>query len=101
MVTFNLIEASNFLNMHPETVRHYAKAGKLPGAKPGKSWVFIEEDLAQWIRNKYCSPLQVPQGEEKVVCNSHNAGKKASGGFVSPRRTASEYSALLKLPKKG
>lgn len=42
MKTLNLIEAAQFLKMHPEEVRRRAKSGIIPGAKLGKRWAFIE-----------------------------------------------------------
>ncbi len=39
--------------MNPEALRQKAKAGVIPGAKPGKCWVFLEEDLAEYIRTAY------------------------------------------------
>lgn len=46
MQTLNLLEAATFLRMHPEELRRRAKLGHIPGAKPGKSWVFLQDDLA-------------------------------------------------------
>ena len=51
MKTLNLREAAAFLKMHPVTLQGKAKVGDIPGAKPGKSWVFIDEDLANYIRS--------------------------------------------------
>ena len=44
MHTLDLKQAAEFLKMHPVTLQCKAKAGEIPGAKPGKSWVFIDED---------------------------------------------------------
>ncbi|MBU2802677.1 helix-turn-helix domain-containing protein [Acidithiobacillus caldus] len=51
--TFNLEEASEFLHLHPDTLQQMAKHGEIPAAKPGKRWVFIEEDLVDWLRDRY------------------------------------------------
>ena len=53
MKTFNLREAAAFLHMHPEEVRTRAKRGIVPGAKIGRCWVFIDVDLAEFIRSQY------------------------------------------------
>ena len=47
MRTLTLQEAAAFLKMHTEEVRRRAKLGALPGAKAGKCWVFIDDDLAE------------------------------------------------------
>lgn len=36
MRTLNIKQAADFLNMHPVTVQEKARAGVIPGAKPGK-----------------------------------------------------------------
>jgi len=53
MDTLNLAEAAHFLRMHPEEVRRRSKLGQIPGANPGKSWIYIEEDLAEYVRSLY------------------------------------------------
>jgi hypothetical protein len=42
--------------MHPEEVRRRARSGLLPGAKAGKRWVFLEDDLVAYLRALY-APL--------------------------------------------
>ncbi|WP_424191972.1 helix-turn-helix domain-containing protein [Ampullimonas aquatilis] len=96
MRTFSLTEAAAFLKMHPEEVRRRAKLGQLPGAKPGKSWVFIEDDLAEFVRSHYASQrqaLQVTSGKEQVTCHLTNAVIR--GGLASPRHPASALDVLL------
>jgi hypothetical protein len=53
MKTLNLPEAAAFLHMHPEEVRTRTKRGIIPGAKIGRCWVFIDADLAEFIRSQY------------------------------------------------
>lgn len=82
MKTFNLIEAADFLKMNPETVRRLAVAKQIPGAKPGKCWCFLEEDLAEYLRSLYSSPCKVSQGvltERRTIW--HSAKEITSGGF--------------------
>jgi excisionase family DNA binding protein len=57
-ITLTLKEAADFLNMSPEALRRMAKAGEIPGAKIGKSWVFYLPDLVAYIRSRYASPWQ-------------------------------------------
>jgi len=58
--TIGLSEAAEILHMHRETVREQAAAGIIPGAKPGREWVFLEEDLIQYLRSLYRSADFVP-----------------------------------------
>ena len=45
--------AAQFLRVHPEELRRRAKAGQIPGAKVGRAWVFLAEDLAGFLRSLY------------------------------------------------
>ena len=51
--TLTLKEAAAFLKMCPEALRRKAKVGEIPGAKPGKCWCFLEEDLIVYLRQCY------------------------------------------------
>lgn len=53
MQTLGLIEAAALLKMSPEGLRRLAKAGKVPGRKAGKRWVFVSEHLADWLNGDY------------------------------------------------
>src|SRR5450759_1215694 len=98
MKTLSLIEAGSFLKMHPEEVRRQAKMGVIPGAKVGRAWVFIEDDLAQYLRSLYALPrqaLRVTPGKEVTKC--HYANVARSGGSTSTLPMESEYAELLGL----
>src|SRR5258708_7895720 len=98
MRTLNVQQAAKFLNLHPVTVQERARAGIIPGAKPGKSWIFIEEDLADYLRSIYPSNRQALQGDhqEDQPCRSTNARTRRTGGSGSPMAD-SEYSKVLGL----
>jgi hypothetical protein len=83
MNTLDLNAAAALLCIHPVTLRDKARRGEIPGAKIGKSWVFVELDLIEHIRAQY--PLRVMQGDrqEKVLCHSTNAKTRPSGGSRS------------------
>jgi excisionase family DNA binding protein len=53
MHILTLKQAAEFLHIHPITLLRMAQRGKVPAAKPGKSWVFIDIDLADWLRAQY------------------------------------------------
>ena len=62
MKTLNLREAAVFLHTHAEELRTRAKRGLSPGAKIGRSWVFINDDLAALIRTQYSVRQQARWG---------------------------------------
>ena len=57
--------AADFLKIRKDAVKRKARNGELPGAKIGKCWVFIEEDLIETIRKKY--PCQYINQKERVI----------------------------------
>jgi hypothetical protein len=105
MRTLSLVEAAKFLRMHPEELRRRAKIGAIPGAKAGRAWVFIDEDLAAYLRSLYPErrqALQVSLGKELNEC--HSSGAERRGGSTSPHHAASALDVLLtqaKRPRRG
>ncbi|WP_232013250.1 helix-turn-helix domain-containing protein [Ferriphaselus amnicola] len=101
METLNLEQAANFLKLHPEELRCRAKSGRVPAAKVGKRWVFIESDLADYVRSLYAPPrqaLRVTSGKENILCHSKNAVTRGTSTLSHP--PASALDALLALPTK-
>lgn len=96
MKTLDLTEAAAFLRMHPEEVRRRAKIGLIPGAKAGRAWVFIDDDLADWLRSRYAQgrgEVRLRKGVD--LCHSTNADRL--GGLTSSLQAESEYAGLLGL----
>ncbi|HTP48868.1 MAG TPA: helix-turn-helix domain-containing protein [Casimicrobiaceae bacterium] len=100
MRTLTLAEAAALLHMHPEEVRRRAKCGAIPGAKPGRCWIFIESDLAEYVRSLYSSPRQALQVTLRKELSCHFANAAVPGGSTSLLQTGSEYAGLLGLPTK-
>jgi hypothetical protein len=98
MRTLNLQEAAALLHMNPEHLRRKAVSGEIPGAKPGKCWVFLDEDLAEYLRGLYAHHRQTPQVEHEVNKSWHstNAAKPALGGLDSQGQTVVSYDTLVK-----
>ena len=101
MITLTLLEAAAFLKVHPEELRRRAKAGLIPGAKVGRAWVFLQEDLADYLRSLYSRPrqaLRVTLRKELEQC--HFADVVQSGGSTCSPLPENEYAALLGLTTK-
>lgn len=97
MKTFSLQEAAEFLHMHPEEVRARTKQGIIPGAKAGRRWVFIDDDLANYLRSLYHiqrQALRVTTIQKEDLC--HLLKEETSGGSISQRQMAREYDDLLR-----
>lgn len=50
MKTLDLKEAADFLKISYTTASRMSSSGALPGSKIGSSWVFLEDELVQWLR---------------------------------------------------
>ena len=97
MQTFTLAQAAGFLKMHPEEVRHRAKKGLIPASKPGRRWVFIDDDLAAFLRQHYPTHRQALRVTfEKGSAPWASVNEATSGGSTSQHHQASEYEEVLK-----
>ncbi|MDY7537520.1 helix-turn-helix domain-containing protein [Undibacterium sp. RTI2.1] len=50
MKTFEIDEAAAFLNIGRTHALTLAGSGELPGAKIGREWVFLENDLVEYLQ---------------------------------------------------
>ena len=50
--TFDLQQCADFLKVHPDTLLGLANSGVLPGAKIGRAWVFLEDDVVTYLREQ-------------------------------------------------
>ena len=80
MRTLDLEEAAEFLRIHPHTLEAKARSGEINGAKPGKRWVFLDVDLADWLRSQY------PANREKQECHSKSAAESGTVNGLSMAR---------------
>lgn len=48
----NADETAKFLRLPKSTVYTYAKTGKMPACKLGKSWRFEKTALEEWLKKK-------------------------------------------------
>jgi hypothetical protein len=94
----NITEAAQFLFMHPEELRQRTKRGQVPGAKAGRRYVFIDEDLAEYLRSRYAVPRQALRvaPTEKESRTWPYASEKQPGGSTSSPHRAREYEEALR-----
>ncbi|MHB1666777.1 helix-turn-helix domain-containing protein [Thiomonas sp.] len=97
MLTLSLDEASSFLKLHPQEVSKRARLGILPGAKVGRRWVFIETDLADYLRSLYPTRTQAVSASLRYrrLESWHSTNAKKSGGSTSPLQAANALERLL------
>ena len=93
METVGINEATKILQCHRQTVLKYVQVGQLQGRKVGRAWVFVVDDLVNFIRGGNNGPcLPVPCGKET---SWHYTNEKKHTGLVSQRQTEKELDALL------
>lgn len=102
-ITTDLEGAAAILQAHPETVRSQAAAGIIPGRKVGRAWVFIVQDLLDFIRQGYSGPALGQRGpqEEPHQWNSNREEKTASITAVSRPQVGAEYLKVVELATTG
>jgi excisionase family DNA binding protein len=105
--TLNLKEAAALLKMTSSSLRKKAKKGVLPGAKLGRDWIFIKQDIVEHLRLSYHSDVRRPllNHEREALCQEKKNSSKGviSGGTDSPTLGLAskfeEVRARLKSPK--
>src|SRR5699024_6616400 len=97
--TLDLQAAAEFLHIHPETLRERASRRQICGAKVGRRWVFLKDDLVKVIRDGYADGGQTARVEAQQ-CHSTSAKTPRSGGSKSRSQAISQYRKALGLPTK-
>jgi excisionase family DNA binding protein len=84
--TLDINECAAFLRIDRTTALALANRGEIPGAKVGRAWVFLEEDLAQWLRGE----IEAQQRLRRVEAHGGEIGLRTtlapSQNFVESRR---------------
>ena len=83
--TIGLEEAAALLRCHPETARRMAKAGEIPGAKIGRSWVFYRERLLEWIEARCQSGLTKGQTKEDPMIGVNPLASRLAAKLAAAR----------------
>ncbi len=81
MRTLDIKEAAEFLKIHEDRLQRRASAGEIPGVKNGRCWVFIDIDLADWMRGNYktsAKPKEEQCRSTSVVASTGASGRSAA-----------------------
>jgi hypothetical protein len=100
MKTITLKEAAVLLKLHEEEVRRRAKLGLVPGAKPGKCWVFLEDDLVAWLRSQYRIPAASSPATGEDLSKWHSINAVEHGGSTTRFQQESALDVLLRHASK-
>ena len=79
MSTLDLSQAADLLKVSPVTLRKRAAAGTVPGYKPGKAWVFLEDEIMGYLRSKRpCPSIDIRSLRTGGVASSSTDGNSDS-----------------------
>ena len=93
MSTLGTEEAAKLLRMSPDALMRKARAGIVPADKPGRQWVFIEQDLLDWMRVR----------QKERACHCIASLRAPTGGSASQSaesRLDARLAQLTKQPQK-
>lgn len=61
-------EAASYCMMATPTLRKHLKDGKVVGSKPGRSWIFLQKDLDEFLaRYRSKSVEELKEQAEKII----------------------------------
>lgn len=94
MNTLNIEQAAEFLGAHKETIRRLVASKEIPGVKIGKKWIFIEQDLVEYMRSKYSTGVTSQGAAQRSKQEWRFTKEIPLGGLVSPIREKEYREAL-------
>lgn len=56
--TLGISEVATLLHAENDTVMIYARSGKLPGTRIGRSWVFLRDDVLNFLRQQIATDTE-------------------------------------------
>jgi excisionase family DNA binding protein len=83
--------AAAILGVKPDTVRTWAKAGKIPARRVGRLWRFVEDELKEFGRPSRVL-LSTPQSSTPQARIGGAASRSAVEKFASRQAQKSEHS---------
>ena len=98
MKTLDITECADFLKIDRTTALRLAGEGELPGAKIGRAWVFLEEDLIEYLRAKAREQARQRQANIAITQELH-ASADRNPPTQLPLQRGRQRRALPELPE--
>ena len=98
MNTLDINECAEFLKINKNTASELAAKGMLPGAKIGRAWVFLEDELVEYLRNETKNQQRWRQADYEASKKNINSGFKDMEFYDVMKKHVSRRRALPKLP---
>lgn len=90
MRTLDIDECAEFLKINASTASEMAAAGELPGAKIGRAWVFLLDDLVEYLRAKVRQQQRERQADVAVDNKLSKAARGTEPAILANLKTVSE-----------
>ena len=85
--TLSLQEAAALLHMSPLTLRKWAAAGRLPAYKPGKAWLFLRDELLEFLKaHKRCPAAPIVRTSGAVSLTAGKSGSELAQQIAAKRK---------------
>ena len=100
MKTFDITECADFLKVDRSTILKLAAEGEIPGAKIGRAWVFLEDDIVAFLRKqvvKQADARMMGLREETLDAQLQRAVDRQKVD-IDPRRAGRRKRPLPTLP---
>jgi excisionase family DNA binding protein len=94
--TIGLEDAARLLRLAPSTLRKRAAAGRLPGAKIGRQWVFVRTDLVELIRQQAKERERAYRSVDVAALRFDSRWRLEKGASKLVREIASKHRGLLR-----
>lgn len=91
-----LPQAAALLGLSPVTLRKRAAAGTVPGYKPGRSWVFLEDELLAYLKSM--KPCRSIAASTLRIGGSDFSSTDGKSAFHLAQRIAQRRRRLSKSP---
>jgi excisionase family DNA binding protein len=97
-IFLSLAGAAALLKVHPNTVRARVREGRMPGAKVGRDWRFLEADLVAWMRLQYSDSARMQLSADQKEALWHSGNVQEFTTSSSQHLTERSLDALLERP---
>jgi excisionase family DNA binding protein len=101
MQTYDITQVAKLLNCEPSTVTELAVEGALKGAKIGRSWVFMEEHVTEYLREQVQAQTLKRKRARKPIISAENIEpsiymprERRSGGRKRPPALPEPFSEI-------
>lgn len=94
MKTYDINEVADFLKVDRSTALDLANLGALPGAKVGRAWVFMEDELVGYLRDLTRKQTQVRRATAEPIQVMYGAHQQPKPVRRSRRRPVPDLPEL-------